>query len=490
MTKMTRAELEEYHKLLEEKFRRIKTRKIYGMYPEEGKLSRHNYPKHMKFFRMGAIFSERAAIAANRVGKTEGMSGYELVWHMTGKYPEWWEGKRFDRAVKCWAAGTTNQKTKEILQDKLCGPMTDIGTGLIPGDDLADYKKKASSVPDVIETVYIKHVSGDTSILVFKSYEQGRTAFEGTEQDIILLDEEPPEDVYEECLMRTMTTNGIIMLTFTPLQGISKVVMKFMPGGIPLEGPVPAADGGAPIRCLICATWDDAPHLDTEQKRKLWAGLEPHLREARSKGIPSLGSGAVWPILESEITVDDFEIPPYWPRAYGFDVGWRFTAAVWGALDPESKTLYLYSCYKQGENKPIVHTAGIRARGAWIPGAADPATRIGNQRDGEKLLDEYRALGLNLVTADNSIEVGVFDVWIGLSTGKIKIFRSMAPWFEEFRLYQRDQKGQIVKVNDHLMDCTRYFIRTGQKIAKVMPIQQIIAAMGAVETYDPLRHGL
>jgi phage terminase large subunit-like protein len=488
--KLSRAELEEYHQLLEEKLRRERSRKIFRMYPETGPLSRHNYPKHMKFFEMGLVYSERAAIAANRVGKTEGMGGYELVWHLTGLYPEWWPGKRFDRAVKCWAAGTTNQKTKEILQEKLCGPISDIGTGLIPGDCIVDYKKKASSVPDVIETVYVKHTSGDTSIVVFKSYEQGRTAFEGTEQDVVLLDEEPPEDVYEECLTRTMTTKGIIMLTFTPLQGVSKVVMKFMPGGIALDGPVPAVDGGAPIRYLVSATWDDAPHLDEGQKRKLWAGLEPHLRDARSKGIPSLGSGAIYPILESEITVDDFEIPPFWPRAYGFDVGWNCTAAVWGAVNPETQVCYLYSCYSQGQNQPVVHVAGIKSRGSWIPGCSDPGARAGSQRDGEKLLDEYRDLGLNLVIADNSVEAGIFDVWILLSTGKLKIFKSLAPWLEEFRIYHRDELGRVVKVNDHLMDATRYWVRTGRRIAQLPPTNVILAALGANTTYDPLRYGL
>lgn len=415
---------------------------------------------------------------------TEGMGAYELVWHLTGLYPDWWEGHRFDRAIKSWAAGTTNQKTKEILQDKLLGPLTDVGTGLIPGDLIADYKRKTSTVPDVIETILVRHVSGDLSVLVLKSFEQGRIAFEGTEQDVILLDEEPPEDVYTECVMRTMTTQGLVLLTFTPLQGMSSVVQKFMPGGVPMEGEI---DG----RYLVCATWDDAPHLSEEDKKRLWLSLPPHQRDARSKGIPSLGSGAIYPILEGDITVDDFPLPAHWPRGYSLDVGWNCTAALWGAQDPETGVVYLTSCYKRGVAEPEVHVAAIKARGDWMFGASDPAARIGSQKDGDNLLDIYRKLGLKLIKADNSVESGVFDVWTMLSTGKLKVFRSLTPWFEEFRLYRRDEKGRIVKENDHLMDDTRYLIRTGVKIFRTMPLPDLAARFDkGTSNYDLLRSGL
>lgn len=485
--RLSKEEKVEYLDLLEEQYNRIRKRKIYSMYPETGKLSRHNYPKHMLFMAKGADYQERAVIAANRVGKTEGMGGYELVYHMTGDYPDWWEGKRFTLAPKCWAAGTTNQKTKEIIQDKLLGPLTDVGTGLIPGELIFDYKKKASSVPDVVETIFVKHISGELAILVLKSYEQGRESFEGTEQDIILLDEEPPADVYEECVMRTMTTNGLIMLTFTPLKGVSDVVQKFMPGGVPVEGEV---DG----RYLVTATWDDAPHLTDEAKARLWATLPPHQRDARARGIPSLGEGAIYPIAESDITIDDFPIPHYWPRAYALDVGWNNTAALWIAIDRDNDVAYLYSCYKRGQAEPIIHTEAIKSRGSWVPGCADPASAGSSQLDGKKVLDVYRGLGLQLVEADNSVEAGIYDVWMMLSTGRLKVFKSLTAWFAEFRMYQRDKNGKPKKENDHLMDDTRYVVRTGIKIARTMPVEQfgMKTGMGQDQSnnYDPLTHGL
>lgn len=199
------------------------------MFPDTGELRRELYPKHLQFFEAGAIHRERCFMAANRAGKTIA-GGCETTYHLTGKYPPWWRGRRFDKPVIFTAAGDTGKTTRDILQGKLLGPAHDLGTGLIPGDDLVDKRPKAG-VPDAFELVYVRHVSGGTSTLYLKSYDQKREAFQGNEMDGIWLDEEPPEDIYTECLLRTMTTNGIIMLTFTPLRGMSDVVMSFLDGG-------------------------------------------------------------------------------------------------------------------------------------------------------------------------------------------------------------------------------------------------------------------
>ena len=154
-------------------------------------------------------------LAANRVGKTEGVGGYEMSLHLTGQYPDWWDGRRFDRPIKAWAAGDTGKTVREILQSKLLGAVGSWGTGLIPGDSITRIVRGTGGVADTVEIVYVRHVSGADSMLIFKSYDQRREAFQGTEQDVIWLDEEPPLDIYTECLMRTMTNRGMIMLTFT-----------------------------------------------------------------------------------------------------------------------------------------------------------------------------------------------------------------------------------------------------------------------------------
>lgn len=173
-------------------------------------------------------------MAANRVGKTEGVGGYETVLHLTGDYPPWWAGRRFDRPVSAWAAGKTNETTRDIVQAKLFGPVEGsgarkrfAGTGLVPGEAIGGCAWRGA-FPDLADTVAIRHASGGFSTLGLKSYQQGRGAFEGTEQDVVWLDEEPPLEVYVECLVRTMTTGGLVMVTFTPLEGMSEVVMSFL----------------------------------------------------------------------------------------------------------------------------------------------------------------------------------------------------------------------------------------------------------------------
>lgn len=169
-------------------------------------------------------------LAANRIGKTEGVGGVETVYHSTGLYPDWWPGRRFTRPIRSWVAGDTSNTVRDILQSKLLGVVGDFGTGLIPRRcyDRCTWKR---NVPDAVQDIYIKHVSGGKSLLTLKSYDQGRESFQGTEQDLIWLDEEPPIDIYTECLLRTMTTGGLIICTFTPLLGLSDVVLSFLPGG-------------------------------------------------------------------------------------------------------------------------------------------------------------------------------------------------------------------------------------------------------------------
>lgn len=236
---MSREELIEYLAAVEELERRESQAGFERYYPETGPLRRELYAKHMEFFRAGAQFRERLAMCANRVGKTEGMGGYETAVHLTGLYPKWWDGRVFEKPIQAWAAGKTNQTTRDIVQNKLFGDVkkeggrkTVSGTGLVPGrlisyDDI-DFNQHISGL---IDTIKIKHVSGGYSKLGLKSYQQGRDSFEGTERDLIWLDEEPPLDIYSECTIRTATTNGIVLITFTPMEGMTETVLQFFPDG-------------------------------------------------------------------------------------------------------------------------------------------------------------------------------------------------------------------------------------------------------------------
>lgn len=213
-----------------EQVRQFQSRNKLSLYfPDIGPRRRELYPKHMEFFAAGAQHKERAFIAGNRVGKTDAGS-YETTLHLTGDYPAWWIGKRFEHATKAWAAGDTNKTVREILQEKMLGKPGQYGTGMIPADSLVRVTTK-QGIAEAVDTVYVKHKSGNVSVLKFKSYQEGRLSFQGDGIHFGWMDEECPEEIYDETLTRTMTTNGSVILTFTPLEGLTPTVLRFLPGG-------------------------------------------------------------------------------------------------------------------------------------------------------------------------------------------------------------------------------------------------------------------
>lgn len=170
-------------------------------------------------------------MAANRFGKTQ-CGAAEMAMHLTGRYPDWWEGKRFNEPIRAWAAGVTGESTRDVVQDKLMGPpqrLEDWGTGFIPKDAIADHSM-ARGIADALDTVSVYHVNGGCSTLQFKSYEKGREKWQGAALHVVWLDEEAGEDIYFEALTRTNETKGIVYTTFTPLLGMSNVVHRFLYG--------------------------------------------------------------------------------------------------------------------------------------------------------------------------------------------------------------------------------------------------------------------
>lgn len=237
-------------------------------------------------------------------------------------------------------------------------------------------------------------------------------------------------------------------------------------------------------RYLVTAGWDDVPHLTEDAKRELLASTPRYLRDARSKGTPSLGAGAIYPFPLDQILVRPFPIPGFWRRAYGLDVGWNRTAAIWGAHDPGSDTWYLYTEHYMGEERPVIHAEAIRARGIWIPGVIDPASRGRVQTDGVQLLQMYRQLGLKLQPASNAVESGLWTCENLFAVGRIKVFETCRNWINEYQFYRRDDKGHVVKENDHLMDATRYLMVSGRDFAITQPM--IGSPMSSFEAADSI----
>ena len=441
--------------LLEEKRSKLAKRQIDQYFTDEGPTRRELYRKHVHFFNAGRDYRERAIFGGNRSGKSVA-GGYETALHLTGDYPHWWSGKRFNRPVQALACGKEAKITRDTVQQVLLGKPEEFGTGLIPGENLDRDKCTASrSASGLYDGVPVKHKSGGWSMLRLRSYDQGRTAFEGVERDAIWEDEEAPQDIHSENLMRTMTTGGIVYNTFTPLKGETPLVADLMARA--KEGTVFTTN----------VWWDDVGHITKAMIDDMKGRYPTHELRARRFGEPQLGTGAVFTQDPDTYTIRANECPDYWARLYGLDFGWVHpTAAIWLAHDRETNIVYVYSEHRRAKAEPPIHISAIKARGAWMTGISETAGT--NADDGKRMIDIYKKAGCKLkkvVKGPGSLESSIMLIQTRLADGTLKIMETCPYLLEEMRRWHRDKDGKIVDKVDDLIAALRYAL-TGLKHAK------------------------
>lgn len=424
------------------------------------------YKKQIEFHNAGADegVRERLLMAGNQLGKTVAGS-FEAAMHLTGRYPDHWDGVSFEQATTGWAASLTSQSTRDTVQRLLLGTPGQWGTGAIPKDAITDIKRASHGVADAVESIVVRHGGGGDiqagrSRLTIKTYDQGRERWQGETLNFVWFDEEPPLDIYIEGLTRTNATQGISWLTFTPLLGMSDVVRRFLIEKVP----------GTHVTIM---TIEDAEHYTPEQRKAIIASYPPHEREARAKGIPTLGSGRIFPVPEDMLREHAFAIPAHWPRICGLDFGWDHpTAAAWLAYDRDTDTVHVYDAYRVKEAPLLMHASAVKAKGPWIPVAWPHDGLQHDKGSGEALADQYRKHGVKMLpekathppakgekegTGGNGVEAGLMDMLDRMQTGRFKVAAHLHDWWEEFRLYHRED-GKIVKVGDDLMSATRYAV--------------------------------
>ena len=419
------------------------------------KLRRYRpYTKQRAFH--AQIVRERLLMAGNQLGKTVA-GAYEMAMHLTGQYPDWWEGRRFHKSIAAWAGSVSTLATRDTVQRLVCGRPGKLGTGSVPKASIVD-SKSAMGTPDLLDHIKVTHVSGGESTLAFKSYEQGREKWQGETLDLVWFDEEPPQDIYSEGLTRTNATGGITYMTFTPLLGMSDVVKRFLLDKSPGTG-------------VTTMTIDDAEHYTQEQRDAIIASYPAHEREARTKGIPTLGSGRIFPLPDEAIEVEAFEIPAHWVQICGIDFGWDHpSAASRIAWDRDNDVVYITAAHRQREQTPIMFAATVKPWGDWLPWAWPHDGLQHDKGSGEQLAEQYKNQGLNTLparathppkdgeeegTGGNSVEAGLMDMLDRMQTGRLKVFKHLTDWFEEFRMYHR-KDGKVVKTDDDLLSSTRY----------------------------------
>lgn len=477
-------------------------------------LARYEPSRKQKVFHdAGANYRERAILAANQSGKTFGV-GSEFAMHVTGRYPDWWIGKRFDRPIHAWACGVTNETTRANPQHILIGPPAsrdDWGTGRIPKADLDIQGASMSrACSNFIDEIRVKTLSGGYSTVGFKSYAMGREKFQGPTLDLVWPDEEPPPDIYTEMLARTnLGTNarsdqsGILMLSCTPLLGMSDVIEMYFP------------EPTSPSKHLTqMDIWDVEDILYTRsQIEQIIASYPIHERDARAHGIPMMGQGRVFQVDPKLITEPAMrEIPKDWSRIAGIDLGWDHpTAVVHCALEPladDSFVFHVYGCYAQTETLISLHAEAIRERGEWIPVAWPHDAHKNDPDSGRSMAEKYRAKGVNMLhehatfqgtgtkSGGYSVETGVQTMLDMMKTGRFKVAEHLHQWFSEFRMYHRavprgatlDRSPKIVKRNDDCLDATRYALMMA-RYAKLQRPRILISTPTVGMDYDPFNPG-
>jgi phage terminase large subunit-like protein len=406
------------------------------------------YPKQAAFFGAGRGYRERALMGGNQTGKSIS-AAYEAAAHLTGNYPAWWQGRRFERAVTGWAGGMTSAVVRDTVQARLLGPGSEHGTGMVPKRALKGVSpsRGVSGAADVVE---VAHVSGGTSRLSFKSYEEGREKWQGATLDFVALDEEPPADLYAEALTRTAASGGIVFATFTPLLGMSEVVMMFYPR--------PAS----PDRHLVQMTIDDAEHFGDEQRQRVVAGYRPHERDARARGIPLLGGGAIVQIPESDWIGPTFTMPREWPGLIGIDLGYDHPfGAVLLRHDRDADVVHVTQAFRVRQRTPRDHAEVLRGWGNWP--VAWPHDGASHDRGaGEQIAQLYRNFGLDMLfqhathpSGGFGLEASIADVLDRMQTRRLIVADHLVELREELRMWHR-KDGKVVRENDDLISALRY----------------------------------
>ena len=386
---------------------------------------------------------QRALMTANQIGKTTS-AAMEVAMHATGLYPKWWEGTRFNEAINAVCAGKSNDSVRDVVQNELLGdPFSEdaLGTGSIPKHLIGKTTRKAG-VPNALSAVMVKHVSGKWSKIRFMAYEQGPDPYMGIRFHVGWMDEEPPQDVWTQFIRATISRpQSLLLLTFTPEEGVTEVV----------DGFINHLTTG---QALVKAGWDDAGHMTKERQAELLAQLPPHERDMRSKGIPLMGSGLVFPVHEDDIKCEPFHIPAFWPQIVGIDFGWDHPfGSVWVAWDRDKDIVYITDAYRVSKALPPMHASAIKKRSDWSIPVVWPHDGLNTDKgSGVPLASQYRSEGLNLLPnkfsnppgpnqkegqGGNGIEAGLFDMLTRMEEGRLKVFSHLHDWFEERRQYHR-----------------------------------------------------
>jgi phage terminase large subunit-like protein len=430
------------------------------------------YPTQREF--LECLSSICVLFGGNQTGKSRTLLHLD-AWDLTGNYPESYQGFRFHKPIDMWIVGETNELVRDSLQKVLFGPDPNrpgVG-GLIPPSLIEGKPTARHNISGAFDTVRVKHVSGGSSLVSFKSYAMGRENLQAWTGDVVHVDEEPPKDCWTELQMRLVARSGRMRMSFTPIELGTDVVELLMDD-----------DNPDVSRFFLGAL--EARHLGQSHVDKIMAlRLSPAETEARLYGKPSSKIGKIFKGIDwDEVAFPRFPIPKDWPTLGSLDPGFDHpTGLVQGYKDPASGVIFITRALKRAGLAYHHHAKEMREwkTTRWVH---DPALNQGEKSDGKSLTELYnqelqpdwRSIPASerlLQMANNDVEAGIQKVQEMLETGMLLIFDDLDEVFDEFRQYRRvmpkNRNGEVVgrakvrKVNDEFMDCIRYLVMAKDK---------------------------
>lgn len=412
---------------------------VAGFFADEGPFARAHYLKHLEAMEATAHHKRCTIFGANRVGKSLGWC-YAIACFLTGKYPAWWKGRVFNKAVTGWAAGVTATQVRDSLQRYLFGTRENPG-GFVAKEDI---QSTSWGRDGCAERVIVKSQYG-LSQIEFKTYAMEQERFQSATLDFALMDEEPKAGIYTEAVTRTATTGGLVLTGFTALKGVTPLIAHLLPEFADGE----ATDAEESGHWYTFIGWDDIPyaHLSKKDRDDTMRSYLPHEIEARTKGIPRLGSGKVWPVDEATYVIPPFDVPIYWPRLNSVDPGYNDPTGILNlSYDMEADTIYVTADYRKKLQHRAIHIDRIHSTGDWIPCVIDPAGA--NISDGEQVYSAYsKELRNPTHKADkklNGLNGGLSEVYNRMIDGRLFIFSTCNLLRQELATYSRDEKGRIM----------------------------------------------
>lgn len=406
--------------------------------------------KQMEFHK--CLKKNRWVFGGNRSGKTE-CGAVESVWIARGIHPY----RENRNNTFGWVVSLSREVQRDVAQSKILkylSPRYIYDIIMVSG-------KKGSPEYGMIDHIVIKNSFGGLSKIGFKSCDQGREKFQGTSLDYVWFDEEPPQDIYDECKMRVFDRCGIIFGTMTPLKGLTWVYDV-----------VEINSSQNPEIWCNHMEWNDNPYLDKNEVKNMMNVTSESEQLSRRFGKFNTAEGLVYPEFNSDIhVIEPFDIPREWQSNIAIDPGLRNpTSCHFYAVDYDGVIYVIDEHYESGKDIDY-HAEKIKQIAKKLDWHFDNKGRL------EALIDSasnQRTLASQKSVAELFFERDIMvntrvnkDLYSGIqrikslfcqNPPKIYIFKNCVNMIKELKSYWWGANDRPKKIDDHSLDELRYFV--------------------------------